>query len=1214
MKRSPARRSSRQRRLSSILDRELGDRSKDAFGHRHFAKALEDLIENEERTPPFSIGLLGSWGTGKSTIKELYLQDLKSSESHRGVKSRRESIFPITFNAWRHGGEEDLKRALLRTVFLELGGNEDKLDEELFHQINVTASVRRPVRDWLSETFGQMFCNGIVIVLLFAAIFGLVWLGFYTLDQLTAWPLVVSALGTMWLAGHLATHLVKLRLQAPALFQPRTTIAFPSRTAEQYEKLLLGQLLEFLKGPRKSVERLVIFVDDLDRLSAAEMVRGLDAIRNFLELPLGKFKQPIGVVFVISCDEDRVAEALHSKLYHIGAEVLPGTVFTKADARRYLDRLFQFRLEIPLFPKQDMRAFARDKLEELDGEVKALEEKGVPVETVIDTLIHVGVQSPRNAIQLLNAFLYSWWIAVERETDGRGSQSTGALYDGAVTKHPVMLAALTVLKVDFPDFYDSVQARPELLEEFRQVLFGGLEPSALPLAATESIQPFLQIDKEGKCTSSVRREHGTLRQYLASIEGLRRPKSLQPLLCLAVDPISRNFGDGAPDIFNALVSGDVQGILETLGRALDTEPLTETQAALLRELVERAMEDTELRRTNTARVVAELAPRIRGNARRHLLTSLVRQMVALKEVRQQVGPATALDVIADVTDTDQREVAGEFISDLMKKGIVDWKKGGGSAPNIDELSEVVQAAVTLGVTVWRDHGLDARHKQILRTWLLDRTIESAEGSIQLPFSYLNALVGENTTPLLPELNPDYVEQAIEVLQSETETISDPASTFARLESEFARLAVLGQEERSVLWQLLTRLVSVKGRDATALAWRAAGVHKDLATPTQAMEFLAAFSARLEKDLSEGDDWLVDWPTAGDQFVDLLNNWREHLTQATAEPLLPIMTNWAGVEACQDLSIKCLDILRDQSEPAWTQAIETILAGGLGDMPEKTGRYLGSMLGDMSEANKATFKSQIDSVINSDAPEADLTATYRAVLNAAPPASWETQPWSDHLQNAVGRFGRMHSTPDFVERILPAIAALTPYMAEGSAAVFISSLFASAAGQPDAYIKAHQAFHGGWPKTSDHIGDFQPDQIVSRACRFIRENATNPGIGSVFLSLSELAQQDQITDDTCNQIGSIVPLVWRTAPDAVIVKDTFVATVTTPDVAAQLALGVQPPSVDGTALASLLEMISGTYEDQTRLMTGPSNPRRPTRCIGRKTGWSACVLVRRDGQE
>ena len=40
-------------------------------------------------------------------------------------------------------------------------------------------------------------------------------------------------------------------------------------------------------------------------------------------------------------------------------------------------------------------------------------------------------------------------MAVERETAGKGSQATGVLYEGAVTKHPVMLAALSVLKVRF---------------------------------------------------------------------------------------------------------------------------------------------------------------------------------------------------------------------------------------------------------------------------------------------------------------------------------------------------------------------------------------------------------------------------------------------------------------------------------------------------------------------------------------------------------------------------------------------------------------------------------------------------------------------------------------------------------------------------------------------------------------------------------------------
>ena len=55
-----------------LLDRELSSITADAFGHRHFAKALENLIESPTLEPPYSIGLLGKWGTGKSTIKELY--------------------------------------------------------------------------------------------------------------------------------------------------------------------------------------------------------------------------------------------------------------------------------------------------------------------------------------------------------------------------------------------------------------------------------------------------------------------------------------------------------------------------------------------------------------------------------------------------------------------------------------------------------------------------------------------------------------------------------------------------------------------------------------------------------------------------------------------------------------------------------------------------------------------------------------------------------------------------------------------------------------------------------------------------------------------------------------------------------------------------------------------------------------------------------------
>jgi predicted KAP-like P-loop ATPase len=62
--------------MPSLLDREVSSPARDAFGHRHYAEALRSLIESEVNTPPFSIGLLGGWGTGKTTIKGLYLEDL----------------------------------------------------------------------------------------------------------------------------------------------------------------------------------------------------------------------------------------------------------------------------------------------------------------------------------------------------------------------------------------------------------------------------------------------------------------------------------------------------------------------------------------------------------------------------------------------------------------------------------------------------------------------------------------------------------------------------------------------------------------------------------------------------------------------------------------------------------------------------------------------------------------------------------------------------------------------------------------------------------------------------------------------------------------------------------------------------------------------------------------------------------------------------------
>ena len=89
-------------RMPALLDRAVTQRDDDAFGHHHFASALQSLVEGEEHVPPYSIGLLGRWGTGKSTIKEIYLRSLadERTKDSRGT-IRADRVRTITFNAWQ---------------------------------------------------------------------------------------------------------------------------------------------------------------------------------------------------------------------------------------------------------------------------------------------------------------------------------------------------------------------------------------------------------------------------------------------------------------------------------------------------------------------------------------------------------------------------------------------------------------------------------------------------------------------------------------------------------------------------------------------------------------------------------------------------------------------------------------------------------------------------------------------------------------------------------------------------------------------------------------------------------------------------------------------------------------------------------------------------------------------------------------------------------
>ncbi len=166
---------------------------------------------------------------------------------------------------------------------------------------------------------------------------------------------------------------------------------------------------------------------------------------------------------------------------------------------------------------------------------------------------------------------------------------------------------MCVLRVDFPDFYECVQLRPEFFHEFRSVVFGTEEPESQAPVAQDMMKTFLAKGGDGKFSSDVKPEYRRLRQYLAGVQDLRWSKRLQPLLRLAEDPVTRQYGDRATAILDALVSGDTQGVLEGFGRDLDEKGLSEDDATLLGDLTDTLSQETAARRISASRVLAALA-------------------------------------------------------------------------------------------------------------------------------------------------------------------------------------------------------------------------------------------------------------------------------------------------------------------------------------------------------------------------------------------------------------------------------------------------------------------------------------------------------------------------------------------------------------------------------------------------------------------------------
>lgn len=331
---------------------ELTDEA-DAFGHHDYAAAIAEVLI--EAGTPFTLGLYGPWGVGKTLIL---------TEARKIIGER---CAYVIFDAWRYDGDA-LRRHFLRDIARQLDEG-DELDDwyDRDEQLSDLDVARSEPTTGKIKFSGRQLITGAVGLAIIGMLAFFLWLAGDFHKALTG---LVAGAGVVALAI--------------AVLSPFANAIELTEVTEIRERLVDAELFtvkfeDLLAAVKKS--RLVVAIDNLDRCSPSRVTELLETLNTYLE-PASEAggeqserlrdrraggKKP-DAVFAVAADDVALKRHIESR----EAQASAGAESTKnlrEDVGRYADEYLRkiFTATIPIKPAlaPDLRAYVDKRLARL---------------------------------------------------------------------------------------------------------------------------------------------------------------------------------------------------------------------------------------------------------------------------------------------------------------------------------------------------------------------------------------------------------------------------------------------------------------------------------------------------------------------------------------------------------------------------------------------------------------------------------------------------------------------------------------------------------------------------------------------------------------------------------------------------------------------------------------------------------------------------------
>ena len=442
-----------------IQDDVLNNTEQDTFGHKYIADAIVDSIINT--SPPFIIGVFGGWGTGKSSLLKIINKKLNSK-----------SIETVFIDAWKYTSAKNLQRAFLINV---ANSKNPELLGELRRKLYASEQETLPVDKKRLEKNKKLSCSQILNLfkyfLLTSITLILFLLIFFFFEHLITtesdsirnlnnffvdydWKRFFDKYFDLLFIPFFLTFVNYLQVN---IFQRSITVSHERIDADELFTDYFNEVIDrVVKNKCGSKKRLVIFIDNLDRLTDKKMVEALESLKTYISNDK--------CVFIVACD-DSVVRAVINKSKDIpgNKESIPNSQIAEYKAgEHYLDKFFQQTFRLPEYMNLDLHDFAVKNFSttQLCERIKS---DNIDIKNLVSIILPTDVESPRKVKRLLNDFIAMYYIVEKREKQGQ-------LRPGIITENPEFLGKFSTIRTEFPYFYKLMVDDNQILAEVTNLI------------------------------------------------------------------------------------------------------------------------------------------------------------------------------------------------------------------------------------------------------------------------------------------------------------------------------------------------------------------------------------------------------------------------------------------------------------------------------------------------------------------------------------------------------------------------------------------------------------------------------------------------------------------------------------------------------------------------------------------------------------------------